>query len=164
MTWPAPGQVEGVTVTTGISAWAGCLCPTQTYSIEVSPKTIEKIHRPHSQPLPHYSELEGGTWSKVTQAKTPGSQGAETQRAALCAHVCMCVCVRCQGCGEPSQTLLNTPPQRKTEERTHSRSPGTTNLPNMQGPSAHRRQGCRALRPSRTRFKKCGGHPWWSSG
>ena len=71
VTWPAPRQVAGITVTTGISAWAGCLCPTQTYFIDVSPKTIEKIHI-HS-PLPHYSELETGTWSKVTQAKTPGS-------------------------------------------------------------------------------------------
>ena len=101
VTWSTPRQVAAVTVTTGISAWAGCLCPTQTYSIDVSPKTIEKIHRPPSQPLPHYSELETGTWSKVTQAKTPGSQGAETQQTALWAHVCM----RCQGCGESSQAL-----------------------------------------------------------
>lgn len=60
-TWPTPRQVAGVTATTGVSAWGECLCPTQTSSIDVPPKTIEKINRLHSQPLPHFSELETGT-------------------------------------------------------------------------------------------------------
>ena len=106
VTWPAPSQVAGITVTTGISAWAGCLCPTQTYFIDVSPKTIEKIHRPHSQPTPPL--IRAGNW--YLEQSHPGKdpwklRSRDTADSSVCTCVYVCVCMRCQGCGESSQAL-----------------------------------------------------------
>lgn len=101
-----PGQLA---VTTGISAWAGRLGRTQTVlhspgnpsSTGLPPKATAKINRSHSQPLPHFSELQTGTRSKVTYAKSPEAK-EQRHSGRLCVHVCVhtYACMRCQGWGE----------------------------------------------------------------
>ena len=97
------------TVTTGTSARAGRRGRTQTVlhgpgnpsSTGLPPKATAETNRSHSQPLPHFSELETGTRSKVTWAKSPE---AKEQRHSGRPRVHACVhtyaCMRCQGWGE----------------------------------------------------------------